>query len=402
VSLTDPSPGPRDESFPQHSPLPPGVGSHQLLGDGPPRPPADPRPGLPSRLQSWGQSAWQALGILALIAASLWLLWHLRVVVFPLFIAVLLASVLAPIERALRRRGTPDGIAAAAPVLALLALIVAAGFLIVPAIADQLTDLGSKISDGLDNVEEWVDRNQPFGLDGRDVASLRRDATGTTPDADTIATGARTAGTVVAGTILAFIAAFFFLRDGRKLVRWLIGTAPVAWRDDARTMARTVERSLVGYVSGAAVLGLVEGVTIGITVALVGGELPVVLGLLTFIAAFVPFVGAVVAGLLAIGVTLVVAGPVPALIVAVVAVVVQQLDNDLLAPLIYGRFVRLHPLVVLSSLAVGIESAGLIGAIAAVPVAATIAGVARVLRQRSTRSRLGLDEHLRPHPPAVP
>jgi predicted PurR-regulated permease PerM len=349
-----------------------------------------------ARFQLVGRIAWQLVGIGILLAALTWLIWQLRVVVFPLFIAVLLACVLAPISRVLSGRGTPAGLAAAVPVVAFLVGLGVAGAVIVPAVADQVSDVRESVTDGLDRLEDWADRVQPLGRDGDDVAELRRNATSIAPDREALAAGTRTAGTILAGTILALIATFFFIRDRRRMVTVVVDRLPADWRDDAWTVARVVERSLVGYVRGAAVLGLVEGIAIGIAVTLVGGELALVLAVLTFLGAFVPFVGATASGVLAAGVTFAVAGTVPGLIVAGVAIVVQQLDNDLLAPVIYGRFMRLHPLVVLASLAVGIEVGGLMGAIAAVPVAATIAGIVRVGQERTTRSRLGLDDDLRP------
>jgi predicted PurR-regulated permease PerM len=355
-----------------------------------------PLPSADTTLQIAGRIAWHLVGIGILLTGLIWLVWQLRVVVFPLFIAVLLASVLAPISRALCNRGAASGLAAAVPVLALVIGLGVAGVVIVPAIADQVDDLRASVTDGLDRFTDWVDRVEPLGLDGSDVDALRRNVTSATPDGDTLAAGARTAGMILAGTILALIATFFFIRDRRRMVTVVVDRLPGHWRDDAWTVARSVERSLVGYVRGAAVLGLVEGTAIGVAVTVVGGELAIVLAVLTFLGAFVPFVGAAVSGVLAAGVTFAVAGTVPGLIVAGVAIVVQQVDNDLLAPVIYGRFMRLHPLVVLASLAVGIEVAGLIGAIAAVPVAATIAAVVRVGQERTTRSRLGLGDDLRP------
>jgi predicted PurR-regulated permease PerM len=113
-------------------------------------------------------------------------------------------------------------------------------------------------------------------------------------------------------------------------------------------------------------------VLIGITSLLVGADLVAPVMLITFLAAFVPIVGAVVAGIIAVLVALVTAGTVPAVVVAIVAIVVQQLDNDLLAPVIYGRALQLHPLVVLLGIAAGGALFGFVGTIFAVPVLAVV------------------------------
>jgi predicted PurR-regulated permease PerM len=117
-------------------------------------------------------------------------------------------------------------------------------------------------------------------------------------------------------------------------------------------------------------LGAVEGVVIGITLVLVGAGLALPVAVLTFFAAFFPFVGAIAAGVVAVAVALVTSGPAAAGIVAIVAVVVQQLDGDVLAPVIYGKALQLHPLVVIVAIASGGALAGLIGAFVAVPLVA--------------------------------
>ncbi len=137
-------------------------------------------------------------------------------------------------------------------------------------------------------------------MDASDVRRFRSDVEATTPDTATLANGARTAGTVLAGVVFAVIASFFFLRDGRKMVDSEVALLPVGWHEDAWSIAHSIVSSLAYYACGAAALGA--------------------------------FVGAIIAGLVAVGATLVSAGTTPAIIVAVVALVVQQLDNDFLAP----------------------------------------------------------------------
>ncbi len=341
-----------------------------------------------------GRLAWHLVGI-ALIAVGLgWLVWRLRIVAFPLFVAVLVAAVLTPIRRALVRRGLGRGLASAVLVVGLLALLSGIGFLVIPAVGDQLGELTTKVGEGLDRLERWVARERPFGLDANDVRRFRSDVEATTPDTATLANGARAAGTVLAGVVFAVIASFFFLRDGRKMVDSAVALLPVGWHEDAWSIAHSIVSSLAYYARGAAVLGAVESIAIGVAVAAVGGDLAVVLALITFLGAFIPFVGAIIAGLVAVGATLVSAGTTPAIIVAVVALVVQQLDNDFLAPVIYGRFLQIHPLAILASISVGIETGGLIGAFVAVPVAASAVSIWRVLAQRRVRQLLTVESRV--------
>jgi predicted PurR-regulated permease PerM len=139
-----------------------------------------------------------------------------------------------------------------------------------------------------------------------------------------------------------------------------------------------------GYLKGAAILGVVEAATIGLTLFFVGSSLVAPVMIITFLAAFIPIVGAVAAGVIATLVALVTAGTVPALIVAGVAIVVQQLDNDLLAPVIYGKAIRLHPLVILLGIAAGGALFGFVGTFFAVPFLAVALNAVDELRRDRT------------------
>jgi putative heme transporter len=139
-------------------------------------------------------------------------------------------------------------------------------------------------------------------------------------------------------------------------------------------------RTLGGYLKGSATLGIIEGFIIGTTVWLVGGKLAIPVAVVTFFAAFVPFVGAIVAGVLAILVTLVTAGLDGAIVVALVALAVQQLDNDFLAPWVFGKNLELHPLVILVAITAGGTLFGIFGAFLAVPVSAVIINILAEVR----------------------
>ena len=160
------------------------------------------------------------------------------------------------------------------------------------------------------------------------------------------------------------------VKDGRGLVAKVVGSVPAERRDVAGRAIRRGWDAAGGYLRGAALLGIVEAIAIGGALFAVGADLVAPVMVVTFLAAFVPLVGAVLAGLMAVLVALVTAGSVQALIVAAVALLVQQLDNDLLAPVIYGRALRLHPLVILLGIASGGTLFGLVGTVFAVPVLA--------------------------------
>src|SRR5690606_8294171 len=186
-------------------------------------------------------------------------------------------------------------------------------------------------------------------------------------NSDAVASGAVVVGEVVIGTFLALIVTFFFIKDGRRFVTAAVDRLPETRRAVTERASLRAWEAAGGFLRGAAVLGIVEAIIIGVTLWIVGANLVVAVMVITVLAAFVPIVGAIVAGIIAVLVALVTAGTVPALIVAIVAIVVQQLDNDLLAPVIYGRALQLHPLVILLGIAAGGSLFGFVGTVFAVP-----------------------------------
>lgn len=163
-----------------------------------------------------------------------------------------------------------------------------------------------------------------------------------------------------------------------------------------RAAAERVWEAAGGYLKGAALLGQVEGIAIGVTLWAVGGSLAIPVAVITFIAAFIPIVGAIVAGVVATLVALATAGLTPAIIVAVVAFVVQQFDNDLLAPVIYGKSLQLHPLVILLGIAAGGALFGLVGTFLAVPLLAMGINATRGYLEASPDPPAGGEAETRP------
>jgi predicted PurR-regulated permease PerM len=319
--------------------------------------------------------AWRLLAIGLAVAAVVWLTGQLLVVVVPLAVAALLARALSPVSSRLRRRGLKPALAAILTLLGFLVVVAAAVGFVGWAVAGEVDELGPTISAGVDDVTDWLVQDSPFDVSRDDVARWREQAGDALSafvrsSGGSALSGAVLAGEIVVGMLLAVIVTFFLLKDGRHFVERAVGTVPADRRPDARRVLDRAWEAAGGYLRGAALLGVVESVIIGLTSLLVGADLVAAVMLLTFLAAFVPIVGAIVAGIVAVLVALVTAGTVPALIVGAVAIVVQQLDNDLLAPVIYGRAVRLHPLVVLLGIAAGGALFGIVGTVFAVPVLA--------------------------------
>ncbi len=321
------------------------------------------------------------------ILATVLLLARLRVVVLPLFAACLLATALRPLARFLEQRHIPKGLATALAFLVFFAFLGGIGTLVGQGIGSEAKELGPTLSKGFDDVQRWL-VDGPLGLEQAQIDQFRQRAGDSLKKAGPgLVAPAVALVEVLAGTLLALVSSFFLVKDGPELERAALRRLPERNRDAAERAGRAARRALGGYLKGAAALGVLEGAIIAIAILLVGGRLALPVALLTFVGAFVPVVGAVMSGLVATLVTLVTAGPREAVIIAVVALVVQQLDNDLLAPFIYGRSVQLHPLAILLSIATGATLAGIAGTFLAVPLTAVAVAVAGALRHRDDPDR---------------
>ena len=319
--------------------------------------------------------AWRLIAIGIVGWALLKLVTVLWVLLLAGAVAVLLARALDPVANMFRRRGLPPALVAAVTLVGFLVVLAGIIALLAPAIVDEFSDLGPTLEDAVDDVEDWLVNDSPFDVSRQDIEDFRQEGSDRFSDSIAAQSGTVVSGTVVAfevitGLVLALITTFFILKDGDRFARWVLTFVPDGRHDLATRLAARSWQTLGGYLRGSATLGVIEGAIIGLTVWLVGGNLAVPVAVITFFAAFLPFAGAVFAGAVAVLVTLVTAGFGKALIVLVVAVLVQQFDNDLLAPIVFGKNLELHPLVVLAAIVGGSTLFGAFGAILAVPLTA--------------------------------
>jgi predicted PurR-regulated permease PerM len=322
-----------------------------------------------------GTYAWKAIGIGLVGWALLKLLNALWVLVLAAAVAVLLGRALDPVARRLRQAGMRPALVAATTLVGFLLVLGGIMAWLVPSIVHEFADLGPTLENAVDDVEDWLVNDSPFDVSRKDVQDFRDQAGDRATEALKSQSGTVVSGTVVAfevvtGIVLALVSTFFLLKDGEQFCSWTVGFLSEEHQPVARRLAARAWQTLGGYLRGSALLGLIEGTIIGTTVWLVGGALAVPVAVITFFAAFLPFAGAVIAGAVAVLVTLVTAGFAEALIVLVVAVLVQQFDNDLLAPWVFGRSLELHPLIVLGAIVAGSTLFGAFGAFLAVPVSA--------------------------------
>lgn len=324
-----------------------------------------------------------AIAVIALVVAQL------RLVVLPVLLALFLATALTPPTRWLEGHGLPRSMAALVSMASAGAILAAILATIVPAVAGEVDDLGRSAREGIDQVLGWL-TSGPLGLTERDIERAVDRAVEQAGDrsnmiAGGVLSGVIIAAEIVAGLLLAGVLLFFFLRDGDSIWAWVVGLLPARHREDVRVIGSRVWRTLGRYLGGVSLVATVDALLIGAALVLIGVPLVLPLVVLTFLGAFVPLVGAVTAGAVAALVALVSEGVVAAVMVIVAITVIQQLEGDLIYPLVVGKAISLHPVAVLLALTMGVIVAGLIGALLAVPTAAALWQTIRYYRDKSQK-----------------
>ncbi|MEG3633201.1 AI-2E family transporter [Micromonospora palythoicola] len=329
--------------------------------------------------QTWAALPWLVRSAvvwsacLVVIAAGLYLLARITLLVTPLAIAVaatlFLAALLDPVQLALRRLRLPAALAALLSVLLLLGILGGVGALVWSLTADQFSELGEELRQGLERTRDFVTSTLPVSDTQLDslLAQLRQAIS--QQQVDPVAS-ARTVAEVVGSILLALVLLFFLLKDGREMWHWTLRRAAGPNRDIAAEAGRTGWHTLGSYSRGTMLIAAIDAIGIGLALVLLRVPLAFPLALITFIGGFVPIVGATVAGAVAVLVALAANGPTTALLTLAAVIAVQQIEGNLLEPLVMKRQVRLHPVVILVAVTAGTLIAGIAGAFVAVPIVA--------------------------------
>ena len=327
--------------------------------------------------------SWQLL----IIAAAAWVLlqfvMRLGVVIVPAALALMLTALLVPAVDFLNRRGAPRGGAVALVLICGLALVGSILAFVITQFADGLPDLADQVTRSIDSARHWL-ISGPLHLRPDQINHFGDTAIQTIRDhQQELTSGAlSTAGTVteiVTGALLALFTLIFLLLGGRNIWRYLTQMAPATARQRVSDAGAAGFHSLTGYVRATSVVALVDAVGIGTGLAILGIPLALPLASLVFLGAFIPLVGAVLSGFVAVVVALLAKGFVYALITLGLIIAVMQLEAHVLQPLVMGRAVSIHPLAVVLGIAAGGVLAGVVGALLAVPTIAFINSAARVL-----------------------
>lgn len=325
----------------------------------------------------------QILLILTLAILAIYALIKLKLVVIPLLIALLLAAAISPLVNLMRRHHVPKLLATWIALLASVAVLVGVITGVIFAVRSQWDELASNASQGLDQLQTFI-ASGPLPISEQQLMQAREAAidfiTSSQFGSSAIA-GLSVFTSLVTGLLLTVVVLFFFLEDGAGI--WNFFLRPLRGHQLARAQ-RIGHSSLTvmgGYVRGTAIIAAVDAVAIGIALAVLGVPLALPLAVIVFIGAFIPIIGATIAGSLAALVALVTNGPLVALIVVLVIIGIQQIEGNLLQPLIMSQTVKLHALVILLALTAGTILGGIIGAILSVPITAVAWTVIKVWNQ---------------------
>lgn len=322
-------------------------------------------------------SAWALCLIVVLLAAQqlLALLAYFSEVTIPLAIALLTTALAVPAVDGLQRVGVPRKIAALVVVLAGLVLVFGLLTLVGTQVAGQAKQLSDDVVAGIEQVQDWL-RGGPLGLSDAQLTSLIDSVKETVQGAGGSEVVARVAeiGTTVThvftGLFIVLFSTFFFCAQGAGIWRWVVSLFPRAARDGLDRSGHVAWLSLSAFVRATVLVAFTDALGVAVAALVLGVPLALPLGVIVFLGAFVPIVGAVVAGSVAVLVALVAQGPVIALIMLAAVVVVQQLESHVLQPFLMGRLVAVHPLGIILAIAIGLVAGGIVGALIAVPLAA--------------------------------
>ncbi|HXW43165.1 MAG TPA: AI-2E family transporter [Streptosporangiaceae bacterium] len=351
-----------------------GTPPDQSADAGPvPRPPDATVPPLLQQAAAW---SWRLLLTGLIIYLAFRFAVELRLVVLPFIAAMLLTSLLQPMTSWLKRRGLAPLLATWCTFLAALLVIAGAITLFANRVSADYQTLAGEVTKTAHEVQRSL-AGPPFRLNATRLQHLTNElVTYMTQHkaqiAGTVLTGGKYALELAAGLVLTLFIAFFLLKDGARIWAWLIKGLRPENRRRADKAGQAAWKTLTNYIRGTTLVAAIHALFIGLALWLLGVPLLVPFIVLIFLAAFVPIIGILVVGALAILVTLATKGWVAAVILLAVFILENQIEGHLLQPLVVGRLVRLHPLAIILALSVGGILAGIPGAIIAVPFAAVI------------------------------
>ncbi|MDJ0317227.1 AI-2E family transporter [Arthrobacter antibioticus] len=346
--------------------------------------------GVPFGMRVAGAWSWRVAIILVVSAMLIWLLSKITILLIPLMLATILASVLRPVVKALKKVGLPQGLSVAVAELGLIVGVVGSLFLVGRQMVAGFSDLSQQAITGLIQIQEWL-KTGPLGISNDQVTKYLNEALAAIQDnSSVLVSGALGVGTGVThfavGLLLTLFILLFFLLEGQDIWAFVVKFFPRRARPAVDGAGRRGWLSLGNYARVQVLVAAVDAIGIGAGAAIIQVPLALPLGVLVFVGSFIPVVGALVTGAVAVLLALVANGWVNALIMLGIVLLVQQLESHVLQPFVMGRAVSLHPVAVILAVAAGSGVAGILGALFAVPILAVANSFIRYIAQRGWES----------------
>ncbi|MGV9315049.1 AI-2E family transporter [Streptomyces sp. NPDC003691] len=385
-----------------------GGAGERTAGDGPavivPAPPAyapavpprpDPTSAIPWGIRVAAEAGWRLLVLAGVFWVLMKVISAVQLVMLSFVASLLITALLHPTVARLKRWGMPRGPATAVTVVVGFVVISLVGWFVVWQVMENLDTLSEKVRAGIEEGKRWL-LDSPFHVTEsqiNDIADNFSQAIGNNTQEITSAglQGVTVMVEILTGILLAMFSTLFLLYDGDRIWHWTLKLVPAQAREGVAGAGPRAWRTLTAYVRGTVLVALIDAIFIGLGIYFLDVPMAVPLAVFIFLFAFIPLVGAVISGALAVVVALVTQGPFTALMVLVVVLAVQQIEGHVLQPFILGRAVRVHPLAVVLSVAVGGLTAGIGGAVVAVPLVAvgnTVVGYLRAYgREQSLKER---------------
>ena len=346
--------------------------------------------GVPYVLRFSAAWSWRLLLILAAVYVGLRLFGLLSVVLVPVILGLLIAAIASPVVDRVTSSRLPRGLATALVVVTGLVVLVTLVTVVAQQFSSGFSDLRDSFDDSLVQLEKYLADLGLSRTQVRDAFDRVRDAVSAGSGGNvggTVVSVTTTAGHLVAGLFITLFATIFLTYDGRGIWAWVVSLFPTRARPRVIGSGERAWAVLTSYVRATVVIAAVDALGIVLVALILGLPLIVPIGVLVFLGAFIPVVGATISGIAAVAVALVSDGPVAALVMLGGVIAIQQLEGHVLQPFLMGRLVRVHPLAVVVVIAIGGLVAGIFGALIAVPLTAIINSVSTYLAHER-RSRL--------------